>query len=81
MGENVDAYRPAFTPTEMRVLRLYANGLSWDQMTYEMRIARSTLSEHWARIMAKTPEAASHIDVLRVIGWLNVPIDEAVSAA
>jgi hypothetical protein len=50
-------------------------------MTHDMRIGRNTLSQHWARIMDKTPEAVSHIDVLRVIGWLHVPIDVAEAAA
>ena len=73
MGENVDAYRPAFTPAELRVIRLYALGLSRSEVCAEARIGNNTLNTHWKRIMEKTPDARCHIDVLRVLGWLDVP--------
>jgi DNA-binding NarL/FixJ family response regulator len=64
---------PTFTPRELEVLRAYALGHSWDRITEDMGIARTTLSVHWQHIMQKTPGAQCHVDVLRLIGWLRVP--------
>jgi DNA-binding NarL/FixJ family response regulator len=79
-GRFVEVDRLPYTPREWQCMALYARGWTRDAICSVLGIGHDTYNTHWKNIMEKTPDASCRMDLLRIIGWLNVP-DIKVDAA
>lgn len=60
------------TAGELAVITAIASGLTWDQVTHELRISRQTLHRRRSEAMRKY-DVGSFPELLTAIGWLVVP--------
>ena len=73
--------RPTLTPTEMRVMRLRAQGMTIPEVADHLGIARQTVKNHVLHAFDRLdvtndrvrPSVAVMMEALGKLGWLKVP--------